>query len=44
MVKSRNRIFYMYFDINNGMIYEIIQNNLRDLEAFIKTIVKNISL
>jgi uncharacterized protein YutE (UPF0331/DUF86 family) len=34
----------MYFDINNGMIYEIIQNNLRDLEAFIKTIVKNISL
>lgn len=44
MAKFRNRIVHMYFDINNGMIYEIIQNNLRDLEAFIKTIVKNISL
>lgn len=44
MVKFRNRIVHMYFDVDNEMIYEIIHNNLNDLEVFIKTIVKNISL
>jgi uncharacterized protein YutE (UPF0331/DUF86 family) len=43
MAKFRNRIVHMYFDVNNEVIYEITQNNLKDFEVFIKTIVKNIN-
>ncbi|APM38626.1 type VII toxin-antitoxin system HepT family RNase toxin [Clostridium kluyveri] len=44
MVKLREGIVHMYFDINDEMIYEITQNNLEDFEAFIQTIIKNINL
>ncbi|WP_341466785.1 type VII toxin-antitoxin system HepT family RNase toxin [Clostridium fermenticellae] len=44
MAKFRNRIVHMYFDVSDEMIYEITQNNLEDFEAFIKNIVKNISV
>jgi uncharacterized protein YutE (UPF0331/DUF86 family) len=39
MAKFRNRIVHMYFQINDEMIYEIIQNNLVDFEVFIRDIL-----
>jgi uncharacterized protein YutE (UPF0331/DUF86 family) len=44
MAKFRNRIVHMYFDVNDEMIYDITQNNLEDFEAFIKAIVRNLSI
>ncbi|WP_286674265.1 MULTISPECIES: HepT-like ribonuclease domain-containing protein [unclassified Clostridium] len=32
----------MYFDINDEMIYDIVQNNIDDFERFIGNIAKNI--
>ncbi|WP_105177625.1 type VII toxin-antitoxin system HepT family RNase toxin [Clostridium cagae] len=42
MAKFRNRIVHMYFDINDEMIYDIVQNNIDDFERFIGNIAKNI--
>ncbi|NMM64244.1 DUF86 domain-containing protein [Clostridium sp. P21] len=44
MAKFRNRIVHMYFDVSDEMIYDITQNNLEDFEAFIKDIVRNLSI
>ncbi|MBV7276704.1 DUF86 domain-containing protein [Clostridiaceae bacterium UIB06] len=44
MAKFRNRIVHMYFNVNDEMIYDITQNNLEDFEAFIKAIVRNLSI
>lgn len=44
MAKFRNRIVHMYFDVSDEMIYGITQNNLEDFEAFIKAIVRNLSI
>ncbi|OOM68087.1 DUF86 domain-containing protein [Clostridium sp. BL-8] len=43
MAKFRNRIVHMYFNINDEMIYDIIQNNISDFERFISNIVSVIS-
>ncbi|WP_454053626.1 HepT-like ribonuclease domain-containing protein [Clostridium sp. Marseille-Q7071] len=40
MAKFRNRIVHMYFNVDDEMIYDIAQNNLEDLERFIKNIIK----
>ena len=40
MAKFRNRIVHMYFNINDEMIYDIVQNNLDDFERFISNITK----
>lgn len=42
MAKFRNRVVHMYFDIDDNVIYELIQNNLIDFESFIKTIGQNL--
>ncbi|MDK2814469.1 MULTISPECIES: type VII toxin-antitoxin system HepT family RNase toxin [Thermoanaerobacter] len=38
MAKFRNRIVHFYDDISNLEVYNIIQNNLRDFENFLKYI------
>lgn len=43
MAKFRNRIVHMYFNIDDSMIYEIVQNNLEDFERFINNIIKVIN-
>ena len=42
MAKFRNRIVHMYYDVDEVVIYETLQNNLNDIENFIEKIIKNI--
>jgi len=42
MSKFRNRIVHMYFDVDNEVIYETVQNNLNDIEKFIEMIIEGI--
>jgi len=34
MARFRNRLVHLYWDIDYGQVYDIIQGNLADLEAF----------
>lgn len=38
MCKFRNRLIHMYWDIDYKIVYEIIQENLSDIETFIRAI------
>ncbi len=40
MAKFRNRLVHIYWEINDDLIYEIIQNNLNDFNQFIQAILK----
>ena len=40
MAKFRNRLVHIYWEINDELIYEIIQNNLNDFNRFIQMILK----
>ena len=40
MVRYRNRLVHYYKEISNEEIYEILQNDLGDLEKFLKEIEK----
>jgi len=40
MIKFRNRLVHLYNEIDNKQLYQILKNNLSDLEYFIKEIVK----
>jgi uncharacterized protein YutE (UPF0331/DUF86 family) len=40
MTKFRNRLVHIYWEINDDLIYEIIQNNLNDFNRFIQIILK----
>ncbi|MCX7950414.1 MAG: DUF86 domain-containing protein [Clostridiales bacterium] len=42
MAKFRNRIVHMYIDIDDKVIYNILQNNIEDLKIFLDCIVQNI--
>ncbi len=34
MARFRNRLVHLYWDIDYGQVYDVIQNDLDDLEAF----------
>ncbi len=36
MAKFRNRLVYIYWDIDNKLVYEILQNHLQDFDAILK--------
>ncbi|ADQ41747.1 protein of unknown function DUF86 [Caldicellulosiruptor acetigenus I77R1B] len=38
MVKFRNRIVHLYFEVDNLTLYDILQNNLSDFDKFIDEI------
>jgi uncharacterized protein YutE (UPF0331/DUF86 family) len=40
MAKFRNRIVHVYWEVDEDLIYDIIQNYLNDFELFIKSILK----
>ena len=40
MAKFRNRLVHIYWEIDEDLIYEIIQNNLNDFSRFIQAILK----
>lgn len=40
MIKFRNRVVHLY-DINDGEVYKILQENLQDFTLFLKAIAKN---
>ncbi|MCX5846424.1 MAG: DUF86 domain-containing protein [Deltaproteobacteria bacterium] len=42
MVKFRNRLVHLYFEINKEELYNIIQTNLHDIEEFVQYIVNYI--
>jgi uncharacterized protein YutE (UPF0331/DUF86 family) len=42
MAKFRNRIVHMYIEVDNETIYNVLQNNLKDIKRFIDTISMNI--
>jgi uncharacterized protein YutE (UPF0331/DUF86 family) len=39
MVQFRNRIVHLYWEVNEGVVYEILQNNLKDFNAFMHYII-----
>lgn len=40
MVKFRNRLVHLYWEVDKQEIYEIIKNNLADIEEFIKYVAE----
>ena len=40
MAKFRNRLVHVYWEINDDLVYEIIQNNLNDFNRFIQMTLK----
>lgn len=38
MVKFRNRLVHLYWKVDETEVYEIIQNNLKDMEEFVQHI------
>jgi len=40
MAKFRNRLVHIYWEINDDLIYEILQSNLNDFNLFIQNILK----
>ena len=40
MAKFRNRIVHVYWEIDEDLVYDIIQNYLNDFELFIQSILK----
>ncbi|CCJ33174.1 type VII toxin-antitoxin system HepT family RNase toxin [Caloramator australicus] len=42
MAKFRNRIVHMYIEVDNETIYNVLQNNLKDIKRFVDTISMNI--
>lgn len=42
MAGFRNILVYDYMKLDRGLVYDIINNNLKDIEAFVKIIVEYI--
>jgi len=42
MAQFRNRLVHLYAEIDYGQVYDIIQNDLDDLEAFSKEVAKSL--
>lgn len=40
MAKFRNRIVHVYWEVDEDLVYDIIQNYLSDFELFIQSILK----
>lgn len=40
MARFRNRLVHIYWDVDEGVIYEILRNNLGDIEDFVSAISK----
>ncbi len=40
MAKFRNRIVHIYWEVDEDLVYDIIQNYLNDFELFIQSILK----
>lgn len=40
MAKFRNRIVHIYWEVDEDLVYDIIQNYLSDFELFIQSILK----
>ena len=40
MAKFRNRIVHVYWEVDEDLVYDIIQNYLNDFELFIQAILK----
>ncbi|MDF1539824.1 MAG: DUF86 domain-containing protein [Candidatus Thorarchaeota archaeon] len=38
MARFRNRIVHLYGDFDNEMLFEILMNNLKDIDTFVQTI------
>jgi uncharacterized protein YutE (UPF0331/DUF86 family) len=38
MVKFRNRLVHLYWDVNDEVVFEILQNNLEDFQIFLDKI------
>lgn len=39
MVSFRNRVVHLYWDVDDQTVYEIVQNNLRDFDNYVKYIL-----
>jgi len=40
MACFRNRLVHIYWDVDNNTLYNILKNNLQDLDTFLKAIIK----
>jgi uncharacterized protein YutE (UPF0331/DUF86 family) len=40
MARFRNRLVHIYWNVDDGMIYEILQKDMQDLEEFIERFMK----
>lgn len=40
MAKFRNRIVHIYWEVDEDLVYDLIQNYLSDFELFIQSIIK----
>ena len=39
MVSFRNRVVHIYWDVDDSLLYDILQQNLRDFETFVSYIL-----
>jgi len=43
MAQFRNKLVHIYWEIDDALVYDILQNNLMDIEEFLKIVLKYIS-
>lgn len=44
MAKFRNRLVHIYWDVDDEMVYEILQKDIQDMEEFIEKFAKALNL
>ncbi|WP_420827297.1 type VII toxin-antitoxin system HepT family RNase toxin [Carboxydothermus hydrogenoformans] len=40
MTQFRNKLVHVYWEIDDAVVYDILQNNLKDIEEFLKIAIK----
>lgn len=40
MARFRNRLVHIYWDVDNNTLYNILKNDLQDLDIYLKAMVK----
>ena len=43
MAKFRNRLVHIYWEVDNEVVYEILQDDIRDIEAFVDAFMNVLS-
>ena len=44
MARFRNRLIHIYWEVDDGIIYKILQDNIQDVKEYLDTFMKFLSI